>query len=305
MSKTTSYLGWKVDFSEPRGEPAYCSPDSVTWMIYKNPVALAVGGVAAVLLEFADPRIRSGVWNHSVYPTDPLGRSKRTGMAAMIGAYGPSSAARRVIKGVNNMHARVSGETPDGLAYAATDPALLDWVSATALYGFVTAYHRFVRPLSRDEICAFYTENLPIAALYGVETPIRRPEDFDTIYATRAAGFEPHQIVFDFLDIITSGKTARGVPKSLYRAVAAGAVSLLPPGLRDTLELGPAYDLTPGRRVALRAFGALGDRVPVRSLPAAQAAIRLGLPPSFAWKSTSAKARLLAGRDRASLVAAH
>lgn len=49
----------------------------------KNPIALAVGGVAAVLLEFADARIRSGVWDHSTYKVDPIGRSKRTGVAAM------------------------------------------------------------------------------------------------------------------------------------------------------------------------------------------------------------------------------
>ena len=54
-----SYLGWKIDFAGPRGEAAYLAPDSVHWRIYKNPVALGIGGVAAVLLEFADARIRS------------------------------------------------------------------------------------------------------------------------------------------------------------------------------------------------------------------------------------------------------
>ena len=68
------YMGWDIDFLSPPGEPAYARPDSVQWRVYKNPVALALGGVCAVLLEFADPRIRSGVWDHSVSPKDPLGR---------------------------------------------------------------------------------------------------------------------------------------------------------------------------------------------------------------------------------------
>ena len=57
---------------------------------------------------------------------------RRTGMAAMVGVYGPKAAARRVIQGVTNMHARVAGRTPGGEAYKALDPELLDWVSATA-----------------------------------------------------------------------------------------------------------------------------------------------------------------------------
>src|SRR5262245_28552852 len=89
MEKIESYLGWKVDFANPPGAAAFCAPDSISWRVFKNPVALSVGGVAAVLLEFADARIRSGVWDHSTYKQDPIGRSQRTGMAAMVGVYGP------------------------------------------------------------------------------------------------------------------------------------------------------------------------------------------------------------------------
>ena len=55
----------QFDFRTPAGEPALCAPDSVSWRVFKNPIALAVGGVAAVLLEFADPRVRDGVWHYS------------------------------------------------------------------------------------------------------------------------------------------------------------------------------------------------------------------------------------------------
>ncbi|MEQ1783682.1 MAG: hypothetical protein ABMA14_20185 [Hyphomonadaceae bacterium] len=56
MSELQSYLGWKIDFRNPPGEPSGLGPDSMHWRVYKNPVAMAVGGVAAVLLEFADAR---------------------------------------------------------------------------------------------------------------------------------------------------------------------------------------------------------------------------------------------------------
>ena len=37
-----------VDFAQPAGEPALVGPDSLSWRIFKNPVAVFVGGVAAV-----------------------------------------------------------------------------------------------------------------------------------------------------------------------------------------------------------------------------------------------------------------
>ena len=83
------------DFLTPPGEAALCAPDSISWRVFKNPVALAVGGVAAVLLEFADPRVRDGVWQNSSFPTDPLLRMQRTGRAAMATVYGARSRRAR------------------------------------------------------------------------------------------------------------------------------------------------------------------------------------------------------------------
>src|SRR5215204_1101165 len=71
-----------IDFSKPYGEPALVPPDSLSWRIFKNPVTVFIGGVTAVLLEFAEPRVRDGVWHHSSFRTDPLTRLRRTGLAA-------------------------------------------------------------------------------------------------------------------------------------------------------------------------------------------------------------------------------
>ncbi|RIJ33118.1 oxygenase MpaB family protein [Henriciella mobilis] len=288
-----SYLGWKIDYTVPAGEPAFAAPDSMSWRIFKNPIALAIGGVAAVLLEFADARIRSGVWDHSVFKTDPIGRSQRTGTAAMVGVYGPQSAARRVIQGVTNMHSKVSGMTPSGEAYKALDVELLDWVSATAGFGFLTAYDRFVKPVSYEDKCRFYEEGDQVARLYGAQNPIHSPEDFDAMLAALMPRFEPHPINSEFLDIVKSGKEMRNVPKSLQSSLANASVSILPPKVREVLELGPEYDLSPLARMSLKSLGALAERIPVKGSPPAQAATRLGLPWTFAWKSPKAQQRIL------------
>ena len=293
LERLKSYLGWKVDYAVPEGEPAFAAPDSMSWRVFKNPIALAIGGVAAVLLEFADARIRSGVWDHSVFKTDPIGRSQRTGTAAMVGVYGPQSAARRVIRGITNMHSKVKGTTPSGEAYTALDVDLLDWVSATANFGFLTAYDRFVKPVSYDDKCRFYEEGDQVARLYGVKHPIRSPEDFDAMLAALMPRFEPHPINAEFLDMVKSGNELKSVPKALQSSLANASVSILPVNVREVLELGPEYDLSPLARMSLKSLGALADRIPVKSLPPAQAAIRLGLPWTFAWKPPASQQRIL------------
>ncbi|RYF92909.1 MAG: DUF2236 domain-containing protein [Caulobacteraceae bacterium] len=293
MLDMSSYLGWKIDFANPPGEAALAHPSSVQWRIYKNPVALAIGGVAAVLLEFADARIRSGVWDHSTYKADPVGRSKRTGVAAMVGCYGPASAARRVIQGVTNMHSRVSGETPGGEAYRALDPELLDWVSATAAYGFLNAYDRFVSPVSEADKTRFYQEGAPIAALYGVQNPIASTADFMAMMNRLAPRFEAHPIVDEFLGIITSGQAAPAVPRFLHRALARASVSLLPPAVRQALQLGRDWDLSPTDIIALKLAGKLADRVVPPHAPHTDACLRLGLPADFLYRKPAAQQRLL------------
>lgn len=270
-------------------------PGSVAWRIYKNQIALAIGGVAAVLMEFADPRIRSGVWDHSIYPVDPIGRSQRTGHAAMIGVYGPADAARRVIAGVGRMHAKVSGQTPGGIAYAATDPELVDWVSATAAYGFLTAYHTFVAPVSEGDQNRFFREGEAVAVLYGVQNKPSCLADFFAMMENLAPGFEPHPINREFLDIIQSGKAAPNVPRFLHRALARAAVSILPPLIRERLELGREYDLSFLDRAAVKLVARMAERKLDPASPPAQASTRLGLPSDFLYRSQAEQMRLLEG----------
>lgn len=288
-----TYLGWKIDFANPVGEPALLHPSSVAWRIYKNPVALGIGGVAAVLLEFADARIRSGVWDHSTYKQDPIGRSQRTAIAALVGVYGPASVARKVIAGVNRMHAHVNGTTPSGEAYRALDPELLDWVAATAGYGFLNAYDRFVAPLSLDDQERFYREGEVLGRLYGVHESPRSPDDFLAMMERRLPRFEPHPIVDEFIGIIQSGRAAPLVPGFLHRALARAAISILPEVVRERLRFGRAYDLTRADRIALRVAGQVADRFATDDAPQRQACRRLGLPADFLYRSADAQRRLL------------
>ena len=54
------------------------SSDSVSWRVFKNPLSLFIGGVAAVIMELAEPRVRTGVWEHTTFRLDPIRRLRRT-----------------------------------------------------------------------------------------------------------------------------------------------------------------------------------------------------------------------------------
>src|SRR5260221_12901408 len=56
---------FSADFLRPAGKAALVSPDSVSWRVFKNPLSLFISGVAAVILELAEPRVRTGVWEHT------------------------------------------------------------------------------------------------------------------------------------------------------------------------------------------------------------------------------------------------
>lgn len=276
--------GFRVDFTQPAGEAALIGADSVSWRLFKNPVSLFIGGVTAVLLEFAEPRVRDGVWHNSTFRSDPLGRLKRTGLAAMVTVYGARSVAEKMIAGVVRMHERVRGTTSGGEAYHANDVALLDWVQATATFGFMEAYHAFVRPLSGAERDAAYAEAGAAARLYGAVGAPDSAAGFDALMTRMSARFEPSPIVEEFLEIMLRVKALPGIARPLQRMMVRAAVEILPETVRARLGLGRRWKLGAIERRLVTGAGRLADRIVLRASPAVQACRRLGLPDDHLYR---------------------
>jgi uncharacterized protein (DUF2236 family) len=275
--------GRQVDFSRPAGEAALVSSDSVSWRIFKNPISLYVGGIAAVILELAEPAVRTGVWKHSTFRKDPLGRLRRTGLAAMVTVYGARSVAERMIQGVVRMHAGVTGETPAGEAFSANDIPLLTWVHATASFGFGEAYSRYVAPLSPPQFDALCREGMPASRLYGA---IRAPEsamELRMLFDAMRGRLERSEIVFEFLSIMR-GTPAFPTPlRWLQPLLVRAAIDLLPPWIRDRLGLDASQGLRGADEWMVRLAGALADRIVLADSPPAQACRRLGLPKAYLY----------------------
>jgi uncharacterized protein (DUF2236 family) len=276
--------GPSVDFAQPPGEEALAPATSVSWRVFKNPVALFVGGVAAVILELADPAVRTGVWEHSSFRSDPRRRLQRTGLAAMITVYGARSQAEAMIAGVVRRHDRVGGRTPAGEAYRANDEALLNWVQATAAFGFVEAYHRYVGALDPEDLDRFHAEGAPAARLYGAhDAPASRAELL-ALFDAKRSRLEPSPIVFEFLDIIREAPVFPAPMRPLQRLLVRASVEMVPDWVRERLGLGPEYGLSRLQMALVKSTGALSDRILLRSSPAVQSCRRLGLPDDYLYR---------------------
>jgi uncharacterized protein (DUF2236 family) len=274
----------KIDFRNPAGAPALYSPDSVAWRVYKNPVSLFIGGVTAVLLELAEPRVRSGVWGHSIFPTDPLTRIRRTGMATHATIYAPRESAERLIRMVVRMHDRVEGETPDGVGYRANDVELLDWVQATVNYGFMEAYAAYASPLTDAERDAFYAESIVSARLFGAVGTPASLVDQTALFERMRPLLQDHAIIHEFLGIMTRIPALPPLLRPMQGMLLRASVAILPEWLSAEFRLPESWRLKPRERWLIRRLGALFERIPLRGAPPVEASLRLGLPAGYLYR---------------------
>lgn len=266
--------GMAFDFSQPAGEPALAPHDGVSWQVFANPVSLFVGGVTAVLLELAEPSVRSGVWDHSSFQRDPGTRLRRTGAAAMMTVYGPRSQAEKMIAHVVRMHERVKGSTPDGVAYHANDPRLLDWVQATASFGFTEAYHRYARSLTALEKDTAFAEAGPAARLYGATGAPRSWAEWEALLARTAPGLEGSDILADFMRIMGEAPIVPRPLRPLQRLLVRAAVEITPEPVRSLPQL-RGSGLRLGEAALVRALARGARLVPLGDTPQAQATRRV------------------------------
>lgn len=280
----------RFDFRNPPGEPALTAPDSVAWQVFKNPLTLFIGGVTAVLLELAEPRVRTGVWEHTGFRANPVRRLKRTGLAAMVTFYGARSRAEAMIGGVTRMHERVAGVTPCGQPYRATDPELLDWVNATASFAFLEAYRAYARPLTGEEVSRFYSEGEAAARLYGAVGAPRSGAELDAFFERMRGKLEASPIIFEFLAIMRRTAIFPYGAQVLQGPLIRAAIDILPGWSRALLGLGAEWDLGGWERRLVRRAVGIADRTVLEGTPSFDACLRLGLPGDYLFRKSKGAA---------------
>ena len=266
--------GLAIDFTQPAQAPALAPSDGLSWRVFSNPISLFIGGVSAVLLELAEPRVRTGVWEHSSFRSDPLGRLHRTGYAAMITVYAPQAEAAAMIARVVRMHEHVRGTTPDGQTYSANTPELLDWVQATAIYGFTQAFHCFVQPLSDAEKDRAFMEGQASAALYGAHGLPPSWHAWEQLLSDISPTLQGHAILAEFVDIMCHSPILPRPLRPLQQLLVKAAVHITPSPVRALPQL-QGLALRPWQLRLVRAMAGLTQHWPLPMLPPAQARQRM------------------------------
>ncbi|MHC1479299.1 oxygenase MpaB family protein [Frateuria aurantia] len=226
-----------IDYEHPSGDPGLFGPGSVIWKIHADFAGMLSGGLSALILQTLHPAALAGVYDHSNFREDLVGRLRRT--TAFVGAttYAPRHAAQRMIERVRAIHTQVRGVTPDGQAYAADDPALLTWVHVTEVYSFLRGYRRYCRhDLPATAIDRYFDESRRIAeALGATDVPASMAEIEAYLQRVRP------QLRFDarsreVLDILTRIRLPVPLAGPSRGLFLGAAVALLPDWALDLLD---------------------------------------------------------------------
>src|ERR1700730_18154283 len=270
----------RINYLEPAGDPGIFGPASVTWRVLSNPASVFIGGITAVLFELAEPNVRSGVWHHTSFRNDPIGRMRRTGLAAMVFTYGCRRDAEAATSRVRRLHERVKGITPDGQPYQANDPELLTWVYVTAGYGFLNAYLRYVNPrLTQAEQDRYYVESLNAYRYYGLNRmPSLGAEGGGYMEGMRSR-LRHHEILEEFLRLVSNAPVVSAAALPIQRLLVQAAIDLLHSCARELLKLEKAQPLRVAMRPLVRATVTLAGQV-IRNGPPQMACRRMGVSPS-------------------------
>ncbi|MGB8665242.1 MAG: oxygenase MpaB family protein [Serratia inhibens] len=157
-----------IDFENPAGDPGLFGPQSVIWRVHCDFTSMLCGGVSALLLQMLHPLALAGVWDHSNFREDMLGRLRRTSQFVSVTTFGPTAEAERLIAKVRAIHLQVTGVSNDGRPYAASDPDLLTWVHVVESSSFLASHLRYRNPhLSPELQDRYYQETARVAAALG------------------------------------------------------------------------------------------------------------------------------------------
>ena len=172
-----------------RCEDGLFGPQSVVWRVHGDVTSMMVGGVTALLLQMLHPAVLAGVWDHSNFRTDMLGRLRRTARFIAVTSYGSRDDALAIIARVREVHNHVSGTLPDGTPYTANDPDLLAWVHVSEAVSFLDAWIRYAEPaMTVDDQDRYFAEMAMMGEMLGADpVPRNRAEAIALITRFRPA----------------------------------------------------------------------------------------------------------------------
>jgi len=234
-----------------RSPNALIAPDSVTWRVHGDVTTMMVGGIAALLLQMLHPAALAGVWDHSDFEADMLGRLRRTARFIAITTYADRAAAEALIARVNAIHERVDGTLPDGNPYSARDPATLAFVHVAGELSFLNAYIRFVEPrMTNADQDIYFAQVAGIAVALGADPVPRTRGQAEAILASFRPMLCADERSGRVRDLILGAPVQHPSAAPLQAMLMQAAIDLLPSYARSMHGLAPSRFSRPALHVA-------------------------------------------------------
>ena len=229
---------------------------SVAWRVHGDVTTMMIGGMSGLLLQMLHPRALAGVWDHSNFRADMLGRLRRTARFIATTTYGERADAEALIDKVRRIHAHVQGTLPDGTSYSADDPRLLAWVHVAGEMSFLEAWIRHAEPaMTRADKDQFFAEVAVVAEKLGAD-PIPRSfavaEALISEFRAELKSDDRSRIV---RDLILSPPGTSLVTLPVQQLLSRAAVDLLPPWARRMHKLRSAGLSAPLLGASVRGLG--------------------------------------------------
>lgn len=211
-----------------RSDDALFPRDSVTWRVHGDVTTMMVGGVASLLLQMLHPAVLAGVWDHSAFRKDMLGRLRRTARFIAETTYAKRGIAEATIAKVREVHERVSGVLPDGTPYRADDPELLAWVHVTEMWSFLAAWQRYGVAIGRAEEDDYFAETARTAEALGADPVPRSKAEAEALIAAMRPQLRVDDRTREVAHFLLGHPPTSLAMAPAQAAIFAAAVDLLP-----------------------------------------------------------------------------
>ncbi|MDC0687843.1 oxygenase MpaB family protein [Mitsuaria sp. RG] len=237
MSLTGLALG-QLDLESPKGDPGLFGPQSISWQVHGDFPSMLVGGISALMLQLLHPLALAGVWDHSNFRQDLLGRLRRTSQFISGTTFGSTRDAEWLIDKVRTIHLKVTGTAPDGRPYAASDPDLLTWVHVAEVSSFLAAHLRYRNPrLPRAEQDAYYDEIALIAERLGARDVPRSCAEVDEYLRRMRPQLQCDARSLEVVDILLKAPAPSRMAEPVGKLMLKAGIDLLPEWASEMLGL--------------------------------------------------------------------
>ncbi len=217
-----------VVYDAPPGDPGWFGPGSVTWRIHSEFPGMLAGGLCALMLQLLHPRALAGVYDHSNFREDLVGRLRRTTSFVAGTTYAPVAEVEKLVARVRRIHAQVVGRLPDGSAYAADDPELLTWVHVTEAYGFLEGCRRYCREVPVAIADRYYDEYRRVAEALGARDVPSSQAQVQAYFAAQQDQLRMDARSREVLDVLSAVRLPVPLPGVSREMFLAAGAALLP-----------------------------------------------------------------------------